>query len=166
MVGTQRGWEGGAAQAAHAADRRWSDAGGRRPDQGGTHCQGSTCQRAASFNLFVLSSVAMSIRCLCRATRGRARRRACAQRRAGGRAPGCEAVFDVGGAQLNPRTQVTAARRMPMNANRIEAARIGDPAAAAEAARVGEPLPSSSRSDPRQGGLSNRRGAPETSVHN
>ncbi|GBP46133.1 hypothetical protein EVAR_26578_1 [Eumeta japonica] len=37
MVGTQRGWEEGAAQAAHAADRWWSDAGGRRPDQGGTH---------------------------------------------------------------------------------------------------------------------------------
>ncbi|GBP87849.1 hypothetical protein EVAR_64424_1 [Eumeta japonica] len=135
--------------------------------------QGSTRQRAA-FYLFVLSSVAMSIRCLRRATRGRARRRACAS---GGwrAAPGCEAVIDEGGAgvigegaegaaeggaELNPRTQATAARRMPMNADRVEAARIGDPAAAAEAARVGEPLPSSSRSGPRQGGLSDRRGAP------
>ncbi|GBP84869.1 hypothetical protein EVAR_65266_1 [Eumeta japonica] len=107
MVGTQRGWEGDAAQAAHAADRRWSDAGGRRPDQGGASVtrwrrsnrarlptadqaihasddssQGSTRQ-PASFNL-VLSSVAMSIRCLRRATRGRARHRACAAAGGGG----------------------------------------------------------------------------------
>ncbi|GBP75809.1 hypothetical protein EVAR_15058_1 [Eumeta japonica] len=31
------GREGGTAQAGHAADRRWSDAGGCRPDQGRTH---------------------------------------------------------------------------------------------------------------------------------
>ncbi|GBP30641.1 hypothetical protein EVAR_76186_1 [Eumeta japonica] len=36
-LGTRREWEGGVAQVAHAADRRWSDAGGRRPDQGGTN---------------------------------------------------------------------------------------------------------------------------------
>ncbi|GBP46132.1 hypothetical protein EVAR_26577_1 [Eumeta japonica] len=58
----------------------------------------------------------MSIRCLHRATRGRARRRACAQRRLGG-APGCDAVVDEGGgggAQLDRRMQTTAARRTPM----------------------------------------------------
>ncbi|GBP09948.1 hypothetical protein EVAR_70923_1 [Eumeta japonica] len=39
--------------------------------------------RAASATSSVLSSVAMSIRCLRRATRGRVRRRACARRRWG-----------------------------------------------------------------------------------
>ncbi|GBP52607.1 hypothetical protein EVAR_35797_1 [Eumeta japonica] len=69
---------------------------------------------------------------------------------------------DEGGAQLNPRLQATVARRIPMNADRVEAALTGDPAAAAEAARVSEPLPSSSSSSSsgsRQGGLSDRRGA-------
>ncbi|GBP22185.1 hypothetical protein EVAR_10695_1 [Eumeta japonica] len=73
--------------------------------------QGSTCQRAASFtsssffdhpsssSFFFLRSVFFSlqssIRCLRRATRGRARHCACAQRRVG--APGCGVVVDEGG---------------------------------------------------------------------
>ncbi|GBP56762.1 hypothetical protein EVAR_37018_1 [Eumeta japonica] len=107
----------------------------------------------------------MSIRCLRRATRGRARSRACAQRQGGGHRAVKRRLTRAGRAQLNPHTQATAARRIPMNADRVEAARTGDPAAAAEAARVSEPLPPSSYSSssgPRQEGLSDRRGAPRS----
>ncbi|GBP75808.1 hypothetical protein EVAR_15057_1 [Eumeta japonica] len=74
----------------------------------------------------------------------------------GGGAPGFEAAVDEGGgAELDRRKQTTAARRTPMNADHVEAA------------RVSEPLSSSSRSGPRPGSVSDRRGAPpEASVHN
>ncbi|GBP71690.1 hypothetical protein EVAR_8296_1 [Eumeta japonica] len=66
-----------------------------------------------------------------------------------------------GGELPDRRTQTTAARRKPMNADHVEAARTGDSAAA----RASEQLSSSSSSGPRQGGLSERRGSPEASVH-
>ncbi|GBP94215.1 hypothetical protein EVAR_99961_1 [Eumeta japonica] len=70
----------------------------------------------------------MSFRCLRRTTRGRARHRACAQRRVGG-APGCEEVVSEGGreARNRPHTQLTAGGRTLVDADRIKAARIGDP---------------------------------------
>ncbi|GBP14480.1 hypothetical protein EVAR_7762_1 [Eumeta japonica] len=80
-------WGGRLAQAGHVVDRWWSDAGGRRPDQGGASVtrvgvdltesacrplvrlstrgrqqpEGSTCQRAASFNLLVLSRSGLQV---------------------------------------------------------------------------------------------------------
>ncbi|GBP64237.1 hypothetical protein EVAR_21555_1 [Eumeta japonica] len=92
----------------------------------------------------------------------------------------CLVLDESGGeAQLKLRTQRTADGWMPVDADRVKVARIGDPlrvdlteracrrlirlsthpTAAAKAIRVSEPLPSSSRSGPRQGGLSDRRGA-------
>ncbi|GBP61643.1 hypothetical protein EVAR_43580_1 [Eumeta japonica] len=60
---------GGAARAGHAADRRWSDAGERRPRRGSTHrrssssSRSSTCQRAtALFFFFFWPSSGWSIR--------------------------------------------------------------------------------------------------------
>ncbi|GBP56012.1 hypothetical protein EVAR_97433_1 [Eumeta japonica] len=69
----------------------------------------------------------MSFRCLRRTTRGRARHRACAQRRVG--APGCEEVVSERGreARNRPHTQLTAGGRTLVDADRIKAARIGDP---------------------------------------
>ncbi|GBP52604.1 hypothetical protein EVAR_35794_1 [Eumeta japonica] len=92
------------------------------------------------------------------------RARASPRMRSASGAPGCEAVVDEGGgggALLDRRTQTTAARRKPMSSDHVEAAPTGDSAAAPEAARVSEQL-SSSSSGPRQGGLSDRRGAPRS----
>ncbi|GBP83210.1 hypothetical protein EVAR_66761_1 [Eumeta japonica] len=88
--------------------------------------QGSTCQRAVSLNLFFsLALVVVSIRCLRWTTRG-ARHR---MRSASGGAPGCEEVVSEGGreARNRPYTQPTAGGRTLVDADRIKAARIGDP---------------------------------------
>ncbi|GBP56396.1 hypothetical protein EVAR_32266_1 [Eumeta japonica] len=68
----------------------------------------------------------MSFRCLCGPPAARARR-ACALRRVG--APGCEEVVSEGGreARNRPHTQLTAGGRTLVDADRIKAARIGDP---------------------------------------
>ncbi|GBP18020.1 hypothetical protein EVAR_16966_1 [Eumeta japonica] len=70
-------------------------------------------QRAASFNLFALSSVAMSIRCLRQDTRGRARHRACAQRRVAG-APACGVVVEEGEAGGTAQATHASASRCPL----------------------------------------------------
>ncbi|GBP93566.1 hypothetical protein EVAR_90132_1 [Eumeta japonica] len=68
----------------------------------------------------------MSIRRLRRATRGRARYRACALRRVGGHRVE-KRRLTRGGAPLDRRTQTTAARRKPMNADHVEHAPATQP---------------------------------------
>ncbi|GBP32573.1 hypothetical protein EVAR_23985_1 [Eumeta japonica] len=132
--GTSGGWEGGAAQAAHAADRRWSDAGGRRrikaarvgdprrrrsnrarlptTDQAihasDDSSQGSTCQRATSFDLFVQSCLGCQSGAYAGPPAG-ARVAAHALSVRWGE-PGCEAVVDDGGALLDRRTPPAGSR--------------------------------------------------------
>ncbi|GBP49236.1 hypothetical protein EVAR_96544_1 [Eumeta japonica] len=128
--------------------------------------QGSTCQRAAFVNLFF--SLCPLSWCRSGAYAGPpadARHRAYARWWVGG-APGCEEVVAGGGREAQNRlhTQPTAGGRTLVDADRIKAARIGDPlgvdlteracrplvrlsthpTAAARAIRVSEPRPLSS----------------------
>ncbi|GBP23876.1 hypothetical protein EVAR_86253_1 [Eumeta japonica] len=126
--------------------------------------QGSTCQRAVSFNLLVLSHPGS--RCQSGAYVGppagaRVTAHALSVGWGGHRVVKRWLTRAGGRALLDRRTQTTAARRKPMNAEHVEVAPTGDSAAAPEAARVSEQL-SSSSSGPRQGGLSDRRGAPRS----
>ncbi|GBP64860.1 Fatty acid synthase [Eumeta japonica] len=128
--------------------------------------QGSTCQRAASFNLF--SSLCPLSWCRSGAYAGPpAGARVIAHALNGGwGAPGCEEVVAEGGREAQNRlhTQPTAGSRTLVDADRIKAARIGDPlgvdlterafrplirlsthsTVAAGAVRVREPRPSTS----------------------
>ncbi|GBP21130.1 hypothetical protein EVAR_11161_1 [Eumeta japonica] len=81
-----------------------------------------------STSSFLSSPCRGSIRCLRWTTRGRARHRTCAQRQVVG-APGCEEVVSEGGREARNRlhTQPTAGGRTLVDADRIKAARIGDP---------------------------------------
>ncbi|GBP49996.1 hypothetical protein EVAR_37082_1 [Eumeta japonica] len=119
---------------------------------------GSTCQRAMSFNLLVLSHPGS--RCQSGAYAGppaSARHRACAQRRVGG-APGCEAGLTRAGGTTR---STDADDRRPPEADKRRSRRGSThrDSAAPEAARVSEQLSSSSS---RQGGLSDRREAPRS----
>ncbi|GBP53611.1 hypothetical protein EVAR_79828_1 [Eumeta japonica] len=84
-------------------------------------------QRAASFNLLFCLVSCDVIPVPTPDHRRRARHRACAQRRVG--APGCEEVVSERGreARNRPHTQLTAGGRTLVDADRIKAARIGDP---------------------------------------
>ncbi|GBP36001.1 hypothetical protein EVAR_29128_1 [Eumeta japonica] len=118
--------------------------------------RGSTCQRAASFNLLVLSHPGS--RCQSGAYAGPpAGARVIAHAlNVGWRGTRLKRRLTRAGAELDRRMQTTAARRTPMNADHVEAARTGDSTAAPEAARVSEPLSSSSRSGPRPGSAPRR----------
>ncbi|GBP67380.1 hypothetical protein EVAR_43663_1 [Eumeta japonica] len=108
-----------------AVGRWWTPTGSRRHASPGQRVSTSHVLQPL---LFSLSLVVVSIRCLRRTTRGRARHRACDRWRVGG-APGCEEVVAEGGREAQNRlhTQPTAGSRTLVDADRIKAARIGDP---------------------------------------